>query len=491
MIRIRGIYATALAGLLSDAGYGFSDVSDKTRERIPGIRVSKGGARVTVKDLEHHKGIMIVGGGEEFLSVYSLLHATLDIECSVVIKDGPYTVYRARVLESTKGGYIVELPARRRGYLRTFRTHYIGEPVTVHVVKPDLISPVLEEGVALSGDYVRIIEGGRHSVSEHIRDPQLVLELLTLASSYATGGWGVRFRSSSRSSDMVKILEELKSLVEEAKKVKARADKAQDPVLLREGESIAFVYFSTRSFDALDIIRRKYYPTGRSHHLVKSLGNEQLSNLVDEVEGKQEGVADFFQLYLDELKRVLSEALVRIVHEKPIGRGYSWQAKPLLTPEGFIRLEREIQTPGKYDGLNIGREKGDRIVTLAYPFSRFLLHQYFDREGNLKGIYVNLNTPLDVTLSPPGLWYLDVFLDVVWTPGEEPRIVDRAQFELLRATGLYPNVNLERYLDSAESLREILSKNPSTLLENPRTMVDLQERLWHEKTSNILDALKI
>ncbi|MEZ0345059.1 MAG: DUF402 domain-containing protein [Infirmifilum sp.] len=491
MIRLRGIYATALAGLLTDAGYAFSDLSNKIQARIPYARVSGSGAKVTIKDLEHQKGIVIVGESSSVLHVYSLIASVVGSECSIVIKDGPYTSYRARVAERFREGYLVDLPGGRRGFMRSSKTHSIGDAVNAHVIRPDIFSPVLEEGVAISGDYVRVIEGAKHSVSEHIRDPELILELLSLASNYAPEGWGVRFRSSIRSAGVLSALEEMKKLLGEAVSIKRRAERVSEPAVLMEGESIAFVYFSPTLFARLDELRRKNHPTVPGHHLIKSLGNESLSAEVDAIEeGVEGGAKDLTELYVNKLQELLSRGVVRVFHEKPFGRGYSWSASVTEGINGFLRLERKIETEGVYDGLNVPKMPGDRIVSLTFPLSRFIVHLYFTSSYSLKGVYVNLNTPLDFTLSKPGLWYLDVALDVVWVPGEGgARTVDHAEFEILSASGLYPNRRLELYREAQRELVSVLSEDVGKLVDSPDFLLSLQERLWGERPENILRGL--
>ncbi|MGC8987995.1 MAG: DUF402 domain-containing protein [Infirmifilum sp.] len=487
MIRLRGIYSTALAGLLSEAGYTFSDISEKTRSRIPGLRFSSESVRATIKDLEHHKGIVIIGEEDAVANIYSIIESSIGSEYSIFVRDGPYTVYRARIIEAVKGGYTVELPGRRKGFLRTFQRHTIGDVVTAHVVKPAIFSPVLEEGIAVSGDYVRVVEGKRHSVSEHIHDPQFTLELLTLASTKARGKWGVRFRSSCRGTEILRIMEELEKLLGEAERVKQASEKIDAPALVRAGESIALMYFSFKSFERFDTIRRRYYPTVQGHHLVKSLGDNNISNKVDELEASaSDDSVNFSENYFDELIRVLSTGTVRVVHEKAMGRGYTWLAKASISPTGYIQLEREVESNGWYDGLRVEKVKGDRIFTLTYPSSRFLVHKYVDKEDNLKGIYVNLNTPLDFSLTPPSLWYLDLALDIAWTPGEEARIIDQAEFEVLRVSGLYPKGSIEHYLEAARKIRELLSHEPLKLLTGPDFLVRLQDSVWGDEATKIL-----
>ncbi|UNQ72575.1 DUF402 domain-containing protein [Infirmifilum sp. NZ] len=494
MIRLRGIYSTALAGLLDNAGYTFSDVTEQIKSRIPWLRFSRNGTLVTVKDMEHHKGLIVVGEHGLAMQVYSLIKAYFRGALAVVIEHGPFTLYRVRVIEQAGGGYLVELPYGVRGFLRSRRGHRTGDLVTAHVVKPSPSSPLLEEGVAVSGRYVRVIEGSHHSLSEHIRDPELALELLSLASRTAPEGWGVRFRSAAKDAGVLAVAEELERLVEEARRLKAAVEEIQEPRLVREGEAIAFVYFEPEDTFAADSLRNAVLRTARGHHIVKSLGDEALSRAIDEVEARGSS-EDAFVLYLESLLSLISRGQVKVVHEKPASRGFTWYAAVRVRGDGFLQLERRIQSEGFYDGLGVKKETGDLVVTLTFPFSRFLVHQYFSASEKLKGIYVNLNTPLDATLSPPSLWYLDVHVDVVWTPESGARgVVDLEVFEELRRLDRFPNARLEMYRVAAERLARILSEGSERLLSSPALLLDVQREIWGGVTEKyaglVLDKLR-
>ncbi|QOJ78197.1 DUF402 domain-containing protein [Infirmifilum lucidum] len=492
MIRVRGIFATAIAGLLDSSGYTFSDVSEQLLKRLGSLRISREGVRVTVKDLDSRKGVLIVGERDVALQVLSLVKACMG-GVGVVVVQGPYTLYRARVSEKTEGGYIVELPGARRGYLRTKRMHGIGGLVTAHVVRPDPILPVLEEGVAVTGRYARVIEGSVHSVSEHIKDGEFTLELLSLASQLAPEGWGVRFRSAAKSASILEVMEELRRLLEEARKLKDFALNVHEPTLVKEGEAIIFLHFEPENMFVADSLRSRFHPTLEGHHLIKSLGDNLMSDKLDSLEEKGILSEDTLDWYARGLLSILSGRSVRIIHDKPFGRGFVWHASARVNSDGFVYLERSITSNGYYDGLGVKKEAGDKILTVTYPFSRFLAHYYFSASGSLKGVYINLNLPLDYVLSPPALWYLDVFLDVVWTREGRVGLIDVEEYEALKALDAYPNEKLGKYREAAEALTSVLLKDPEYPLKNPQFLVDLQKEIWgdSEKYSrSLLDKIR-
>lgn len=487
MIRVRGIFATAIAGLLDSSGYTFSDISEQLLNRLGGLRISREGVRVTVKDLDSRKGILIVGERDIALQVLSLIKACIG-GVGVVVVQGPYTLYRVRVSEKAEGGYIVELPGAKRGYLRTKRMHSIGGLVTAHVVRPDPILPVLEEGVAVTGQYTRVIEGGVHSISEHIKDSETALELLSLASQVAPEGWGVRFRSAAKNASILEVMEELRRLLEEARKLKDAALNIHEPALIKEGEVIIFLHFEPENMFAADSLRSRFHPTLKGHHLIKSLGDNLMSSRLDSLEEKGVLTEDILDWYARGFLNILLGGDVRIVHDKPFGRGFKWHASAKVNSSGFVYLERNITSSGYYDGLKVKKEAGDKVITVTYPLSRFLAHYYFSVSGGLKGVYINLNLPLDYALSPPALWYLDVFLDVVWIPEGRVSLIDVEEYEALKALDAYPNEKLGKYREAAEILASVLSRDPEYPLKNPQFLVNLQEEVWgdSERYSRIL-----
>ena len=97
-----------------------------------------------------------------------------------------------------------------------------------------------------------------------------------------------------------------------------------------------------------------------------------------------------------------------------------------------ITIKRNIRYKGQYDGLDIPVEKGDYAITHVYPMKWFLVHEYFSKDGNLKGKYININTPTEVF--PKFARYIDLEVDIVEKEGKR-RIIDIDKLDEVKNEG--------------------------------------------------------
>lgn len=100
-----------------------------------------------------------------------------------------------------------------------------------------------------------------------------------------------------------------------------------------------------------------------------------------------------------------------------------------------LRLSRVFRRKGVYDGLEIPKEPGDHAITEAKLGEWHFKTQYFSSDGQLKGTYFNLNTPIE--LYPYHIRYVDLEVDVcVWPDGrirtlDEEKLEEAAENELI------------------------------------------------------------
>ena len=71
-VRVRGIYATAISKILYDKGFNICHASKKIKERF-GLKETLTPPNVTVKDLEHRQGVLVIGDYEEAKAAYNVL----------------------------------------------------------------------------------------------------------------------------------------------------------------------------------------------------------------------------------------------------------------------------------------------------------------------------------------------------------------------------------------------------------------------------------
>ncbi|RLE67794.1 MAG: hypothetical protein DRJ43_06765 [Thermoprotei archaeon] len=456
-VRVRGIYSTAITRLLLDEGIPVVDASMQILERFEGEAVSGGVALVTVKDRDDRRGLVVIGAKPLAEKVLNTLRSRLPLSPIRVMPVELYSTYLCRVVGSEGGLVLVELPEGVRGYLE-------GQPrleefVVAHVVRFKRGVPVLRRGIMIVGNYARLVEGGRHSVSEHIRGDERRI-LLSLAVRGGLEGWGVRWRSSAKESRIEELLDELKSLKERGERVKRVAQTLKQPSKLTEGEVLAFVTLSLNDKLHLDEIRSRQVPTVKLHHFLKTCG-ERYSMLVDLAASLYHCCEpNCLSKYL--LRGVLEDirgGRLELLHEKLDGSTFRISGtcemvsrKPLL-----LKLTRAIKGGGVYDGIGVPKEEGDRAVSLIAPFSHVLPHAYFNAEGDLKGVYVNINTPIEPN-PPSTMWYIDAGIDVVWSEDRGVRTVDLEELEHYGSLGVVTS-------DAINLFKEIAAKAAAALEE--------------------------
>ncbi|WP_457753293.1 DUF402 domain-containing protein, partial [Thermococcus sp.] len=88
-----------------------------------------------------------------------------------------------------------------------------------------------------------------------------------------------------------------------------------------------------------------------------------------------------------------------------------------------IKIKRSLK-PGKvYDGLELPIEYGDYAITEIEEGKWWYKHSYYDKDGNLKGEYYNINTPIEIY--PDRARYIDLEVDIVKWPDGKKEIIDK------------------------------------------------------------------
>ncbi len=205
---------------------------------------------------------------------------------------------------------------------------------------------------------------------------------------------------------------------------------------------VEFPYLSKTS---LDRIRGEVVPTLDGHHRFRIIGSEYVDLIEREVEKYPFKMAKMEEavrkrLILDDLKR---GKILRIEHVKPEGNVIQLRRGGITSLSADKRemfLHRAL-SGGRYDGLGLIIEKGDYGITRAREGDWIVEHSYYSAEGDLKGKYWNINTPVE--FYPDKIRYIDLHVDVVLREGERPEIIDRDQLEHLVDEG-YVNEELAR-----------------------------------------------
>lgn len=461
-VRIRGIYATALTKLLLDEGFQIVQPSRIIAERfkLPQLTLP---ADVTVKDSDRDPSeLVVVGYVEQARVVLERLRERLGYSFYWTSKLPLHSTVKARILRLTDDKCIAEVAGVEAELLVDRGECREGEEVIASVVRPAVKpneTPRLAPGARVIGDYAILIKSDepRVTISEHVRSSSKRAELAAIATAYTSKGFSVHWRSSSQHADRETLEKHLNNLAAELEEVVGRAEKGEPGVYSR-GELVAVVRLSSVDKEELDRVRGEVVPTIKLHHTVKSMA-PSYSKIVDYAEKLMEKGVEGEKLSSTLLELMLSDITekkrVDIVHVKPDGTILTLgkaEVKNVIFTNGraVITLERKVRTTGVYDGLELPKEPGDTIVTEVELGSWTITHKYYDRNGQLKGTYININTPPEV--GEDAIVYLDLEVDVVKKPGEKPRIIDLDKLRKAHEEGIIPEKLYRKALQVVESL---------------------------------------
>ncbi len=482
-LRIRGIYATALARLLLDSGFRITDPSDILRSRffneideplLPPV--------ATIKDRDDKESIVIIGEKNTVRAILGILQSTLKGVSILYIDDGPYTSFKILVKKRVGEKWLVSLPDGKEGYLipRNISLKE-NDVIYAHIIKPDLERPILKPGIAITGRYVRIIQGERHGFSSYIRDPERRSLLLSLVLRSGIESWGVKFRSIAAKAEISNILQEISYLKRNMEKIIKEGERHSPPIKVTEGEAIAFLKIGFDTKRDLDDIRSKQITTIPLHHFFKSIGN-RFSDYVDFAENILHNGLDraidpnrIILYYFRELmKNLRSRIYITLRHEKIDASTYVWHGDAKRIYSLIYSISRRIYGKGIYNGLNLPKEEGDYSISLIAPLSRMIIHMYFTKHDELKGIYVNLNTPLE--LSPSGsAWYLDMEIDVIRRNGQRSEIIDKEKLFQMEKKGTIDAKYVTKYFALAKTIAQYLDRVQPSLDNMTRLILECHE----------------
>jgi hypothetical protein len=200
--------------------------------------------------------------------------------------------------------------------------------------------------------------------------------------------------------------------------------KKEVPATLLEGGRYVDVEFPALSKKRLDEIRGLVTPTMDGHHYYKACGIS-ISSALDMAEkllekgGPREEVEKLLKQTI-RAKYPIVGSVIEIEHVKLDGKVFNLGkavVEAFNRPKSLIRFRRVFKTKGIYDGLKVRKDPGDYAVTEAKIGEWCFKTRYFAKNGQYKGMYINLNTPIE--LYPYGIRYVDLEVDVcVWPNGK-------------------------------------------------------------------------
>ncbi len=445
--RIRGIYSTSLTRLLLENGFKPTQCSKTLLSRFK-LEELFTPPDVDIYDTKQKDGVVIEGKREAVERVLDVIEKRLEDAMIREVKPGVNCVFKGVVKENTCEGAIVDL-GEGLGILPGQRLRE-GEEVVVAVVKcVENGLPILSMGPRVVGSYAKLIPGDRVSLSRGIKYRGKALELQTLGRALKPPKWGLRWRRSAQYASIEKLMQEVKELERRGEELLKLLDRASAPSKITEGDSVYIVSMLGSSKEKLDALRAEVTPTMPRHHLFKSWGKPfaLLVDLVEAIGGKLEGFMEKASNLLLE-RGLRAKEQVEIVHVKPDGRVINLRPGKIIEVDGGkVKLYRRFKGGGFYDGLDEAKEEGDYGVTVFKEGRWWCYTMYFSKDHRLKGVYFNISTPPEYM--PGRIKYLDLGVDVVWSPKRGVKVVDEEEVKKLVEEGALPKRLADKALEEA------------------------------------------
>ena len=464
-VRVRGIYATALTRLLSEASIDVVQASGPIESRFDAdFTVER--ADATVETTADRQGVGVSGDGDAVERVVDELRDLGRDTLSWVDPLLERAVYAGEVTETLSSGAVVDC-GDGEGFLPYSNSDErveTGDRLRVQVIEG--AAPwtdgraVLDSTVAVRGELLTLVRGGSNSTTA--AGPAM----LDVISADPREGWGVSWEAESDDAGFDALAAALEAGNERAAAIDdalAAADPAADatPARQYDGGQTAWVWFGRESRFELDERRRQVTTTMAGHHRVKA-GSEGASAAVDYVEALCEapgsdGEADFpFAVTARQFGPRAGDTLT-LGHGKPDGRLITLGRADVqsVDADGTVTVEREMSAGGEYDGLGVPKEAGDVAETKLKEGRWWYPTVYRDSEGEKKGTYVNVCTPVEVF--PDTARYVDLHVDVLKHADGTVERVDDDELDAAVEAGHVPEGLAERARSVAAAVASALS----------------------------------
>jgi Ribonuclease G/E len=344
-------------------------------------------------------------------------------------------VCEATVTDTLGRGAVVALGDGNEGFLPYDAVDgYLddGDTLRVQVHDPappwDDSRPLVDTRIRVFGGVASLRRGSEETtVAANGAEARELAGLGDLLSADAPDGWGVRWERAATDADLSAMDEALSNGVERAEQIDealagASADapasedspsEGDEPGRLVAPEATTWVWFGRESRFALDDLRRAVTPTMAGHHRTKAARNSA-STAVDFVEGVCQSIEEFPQRAVLQQFGPREDASVAIEHGKPDGRLFTLGRGTVTDidhEEGRLTVRRKMGGSGVYDGLGVPKESGDVAITKFTEGRWWYPTTYRSADGESKGTYVNVCTPVECF--PNAVRYVDLHVDVL------------------------------------------------------------------------------
>jgi Ribonuclease G/E len=143
-------------------------------------------------------------------------------------------------------------------------------------------------------------------------------------------------------------------------------------------------------------------------------------------------------------------------HGKPDGRLITLgrAAVQSVAADGTVVVEREMSAGGEYDALGVPKEAGDIAETKLKEGRWWYPTVYRDSDGEKKGTYVNVCTPVEIF--PDTARYVDLHVDVIEHADGRVERVDDDELDAAVEVGEVPQVLADRARSVAAAVANAL-----------------------------------
>jgi hypothetical protein len=463
-VRVRGVYTTAVTHRVLAAGHDVVDPSPPIRERFDELSTGGGPATVRAETTDDRIGLELTGDPDAVGTLCEELRVAPDaLATTAALPAG--SVHDGRVTETLGSGAVVDCGADEGFLPYDAVDDYVETGDQLRVQVRDPTSPWADDRPLL-GAALRVVRplvelaGDRSGTTAAVggEDATELVRTTELLSAEPPNGWGARWQPAALDAD-IETMDAALSAVAEAAADLADLPPDVDPLrTVATPRATTWLRFGRASRFALDGDRRAVTTTMPGHHRIKA-GTEAASAAVDFVEDVASPDADDefpFAAVARQFGPREGDRLA-IAHGKPDGREFVLGRGEVtsLDPDGKLTVRREMRSSGTYDALGTRREPGDEAVTKLREGRSWYPTVYRGADGESKGTYVNVCTPVE--LFPDAVRYVDLHVDVVKRPDGTVERVDDDELDAAVDAGDVPEQLAEQARTVAASVERALS----------------------------------